>query len=149
MELILFVGLPGSGKTSFYEKYFQTTHAHISKDRFPRSLNKAKRQRALLDFYLSAKKSVVVDNVNATLAQRAEVIEQTRNYDARIIGYWFQADVAESIARNEKRLGKSKVPKVAIYTAAKKLQPPSYSEGFQELYRVTLKDRFEVTPLPR
>ena len=32
MELVLFVGLQGAGKTSFYRRAFAETHAHVSRD---------------------------------------------------------------------------------------------------------------------
>ena len=32
MELVILVGLPGSGKTTFYQSRFAETHAHVSKD---------------------------------------------------------------------------------------------------------------------
>src|SRR5436853_453942 len=32
MELIVFIGLQGSGKSTFYHTYFAATHDHISKD---------------------------------------------------------------------------------------------------------------------
>jgi hypothetical protein len=42
------------------------------------------------------------------------------------------------------------VPDVAIYATVKKLVPPSYSEGFDELLRVHLTgSSFEVRPEPR
>jgi hypothetical protein len=42
------------------------------------------------------------------------------------------------------------VPDVAIFATRKKLEPPSFSEGFDELYEVTLDEsqrRFDVTPV--
>ena len=52
------------------------------------------------------------------------------------------------MARNEKREGRARVPKVAIFTFAKRLAPPFLEEGFDELHRVRVdpEGRFvEVT----
>lgn len=136
MELIIFVGLPGSGKTSFYEEHYKTSHRHVSKDLLPGSSNKKKRQDHLLKTSLQQNQSIVVDNTNPTVEERARIIELGRLYGARIVGYFFQASIRECIARNERREGKKRVPKVAIFTAAKKLKAPIYEEGFDQLYIV-------------
>jgi hypothetical protein len=44
------------------------------------------------------------------------------------------------VARNERRTGRAKVPKVAIFTAAKRLAPPRLEEGFDELHTVRVAD---------
>jgi len=31
-EAIIFVGLQGSGKTTYYQEHFATTHVHVSSD---------------------------------------------------------------------------------------------------------------------
>lgn len=38
------------------------------------------------------------------------------------------------------RFGKEKVPEIGIKSTLKKLQPPSYDEGFDELFIVRTKD---------
>ena len=148
MELIIFVGLPGSGKTSFYEEHYKATHRHVSKDLLPKSSNKKKRQDLLLKTYLEQNESIVVDNTNPTVEERARIIQLGKLFGARIVGYFFQASVGECIARNERRQGKKRVPKVAIYTAAKKLKPPTYEEGFDQLYIVQAGENqtFRVVP---
>ncbi|MNU05684.1 hypothetical protein D3C72_2505740 [compost metagenome] len=50
-----------------------------------------------------------------------------------------------SIARNEKRTGREKVPETGIKSTMKKLQRPSYSEGFDDLFVVrTAEEKFVV-----
>jgi len=53
-ELVVFTGLQGSGKTSFYRERFATTHVHISKDAWPNARKKEERQRRLLDQHLGS-----------------------------------------------------------------------------------------------
>jgi len=93
-------------------------------------------QLALVDDALVAGRSVVVDNVNATAADRATLIEVGRRRDAVIVGYVFATDVTESARRNRARLGRARVPEVAIRAAAKRFQRPTPAEGFDRLEQV-------------
>jgi predicted kinase len=150
LECVLLIGLPGAGKTTFFQRRFAATHEHISKDLAPRhAKEKQARQDAQLRAALAAGRSVVVDNTNVTLAERTPVIAAARACGARVVGYYIQASTREAVARNEMRAGRSKVPKVAIFVRAKHLVRPSLSEGFDELHvlRVTEEGEFvEATP---
>jgi predicted kinase len=106
----------------------------VSKDHFPPGArNKQARQDAMLRAALAAGQSVVVDNTNVTVADRAAIISIAREFGARVVGVFVEASVREAIARNETRQGRARVPKVAIFTAAKRLVPPAMEEGFDEL----------------
>lgn len=138
LECILFVGLPASGKSTFYRQRFAATHTHISKDLLPKTANKSVRQTRDLRTALVAGQSVVVDNTNPAVADRAEVIGVARRLGARVIGYYFAATARECVGRNRGREGAARVPPVAIFTAAKRLVVPITEEGFDELWRVTI-----------
>ncbi len=138
MELVVFVGLQGSGKSTLYATRFAATHALVSKDRMRNNPNPERRQRQLIEEHLSAGRSVVVDNTNPTPAVRAPLIELGRRFGARVVAYFMESTVQESLARNANREGKAKVPDVAIYATAKKLVPPTLEEGFDALYRAKL-----------
>jgi predicted kinase len=49
MELVLFVGLQGSGKSTFYQSRFGTTHQLISKDRMVKRSRRSARLNRLLE----------------------------------------------------------------------------------------------------
>lgn len=134
-ECVILVGLPGAGKSTFYRTRLGA-HEHISKDEFPNARNKQARQDAALHAALAAGRDVVVDNTNVSPADRAAIMAIARAHDARVIGYYIEAATRDAVARNEKREGRAKVPKVAIFTAAKRLVPPSLAEGFDELHTV-------------
>jgi predicted kinase len=145
VELVVFVGLQASGKSTFFRERFAESHQHVSKDLFPNNRNKNRRQEHLLRAALSAGRCVVVDNTNPTLEDRRVLIGLGGEYGARIVGYFFDAGVHECIRRNEIREGKARVPEVAIYATAKKLVAPSIEESFDELLCVQLNDSaFEV-----
>jgi predicted kinase len=148
MDLVIFVGLQASGKSTFFRERFAATHAHVSKDLFRNNKNPNRRQTQLIEATLEQGSSVVVDNTNPTVEDRLTLIELGREFGARIIGYYFESEVRRCIRRNRRRLGKERVPDVAIFATAKKLVAPSYSEGFDELFRVHITEgsAFEIHP---
>ena len=150
LELVIFIGLQASGKSTFFRGRFAATHELISKDLFPNNRNRNRRQEELIEAALSAGRPVVVDNTNPTVEDRRTLVRQGREHGAKIVGYYFESTARECIERNRLRAGKAKVPDVAIYATAKKLVPPSYSEGFDELFRMRLTGfSFEIRQEPR
>jgi predicted kinase len=140
MELVIFIGLQGSGKSTFFRTHFAATHEYMSKDLLRNNKHKSRRQAQLIEQALAAGHSVVVDNTNPTVEDREPLIHLGRAYNATIVGYYFESHVKESLERNEQRSGWARVPKVAIYVTAKKLVKPSYAEGFDKLYYVRITD---------
>jgi len=148
-ECVILIGLPGAGKTTFYQQNLAATHRHISKDAWPNATGRDARQRRALEQALAEGASVAVDNTNPTVAERAAIIASARAHGARVVGYFFDVTTREAVARNAARSGRQKVPNVAIFTVAKRLQPPTLAEGFDQLFRMTLApDRtFNVSPI--
>jgi predicted kinase len=148
MELVLFIGLQASGKTSFYRSRFAPTHTHVSKDRLRNNRNRDRRQLELVRAALEAGQSVVVDNTNPMIADRRPLIDLARSFGAKVTGYYFESRVADCVARNQTREGANRVPDVALYSTIKKLEHPCRAEGFDDLFHVRLapKGDFEVTP---
>ncbi|HEY6139341.1 MAG TPA: ATP-binding protein [Thermoanaerobaculia bacterium] len=133
LELIIFIGLPGSGKSTYYRAHFAATHAHVSKDLMPNARRRDDRQEREIAAALSEGKSVVVDNTNPTADVRAPLIALGRRHGARIVAVYFETDVKTAIMRNRQREGRARVPDVAIFATRKKLVPPTLEEGFDEV----------------
>jgi predicted kinase len=127
LECVILVGLPGAGKSTLYRQRFESTHRRVE-------------DRRLVDAALAAGASVVVDTTNPRRADRAALIASARSRGARVIGYYFEVTTRAAVARNAVRSGKDRVPNVAIFTVAKRLEPPTIDEGFDELYRVTIAE---------
>ena len=139
LELIIFVGLQASGKSTYYHTHFAATHVHVSKDLMKNARNREMKQRQLIGDALATGKSVVVDNTNPTRAAREPLIEIGRRHGARVVAYYFETTVKEAIARNRAREGKARVPDVAIYVTARKFAAPSFDEGFDEVRVIATK----------
>jgi predicted kinase len=137
-ECVILIGLPGSGKSSFYRQRFAGTHDHVSKDAMRNTRQPQGRQDRLLAESLAAGRPVVVDNTNPDAATRAALIASARRHRARVIGYVFPTEARDALRRNRGRSGRDRVPDVAIFTTRKRLEVPSYAEGFDHLFVVTL-----------
>jgi len=150
MELVVFVGLQGSGKSGYFASRYAGTHVHVSKDLFPRhARRKSERQLRQIEQALATGRSAGVDNTNPSRADRASLIEAGKRAGARVIAVHFVASVGEALRRNASREGRARVPDVAIYTAARRLEPPGAEEGFDEIVRVRLDEGgFALEPAP-
>jgi predicted kinase len=151
LECVILVGLPASGKTSFYRERFAATHDHVSKDVMRNNRHPQRRQEQLIAAALGEGRSVVVDNTNPTIAVRAPLIALARANGAEVVAYFFKCDAGDALRRNRAREGASRVPDVAIFATRKKLEAPTYAEGFSQLFEVRLDEasrRFDVVLVP-
>lgn len=140
LEVVILVGLQAAGKSSFYRARLGGTHVQVSKDLFPNVRNKAKRQREEIEAALGAGRNVAVDNTNVTRAHRADIVEISRSWGAQVICYFFESVLQDCLTRNAARSGKARVPDVAIRVAARLLESPERTEGFDALWRVRLAE---------
>lgn len=134
METVVFTGVQGSGKSSFYKERFFSTHLRISLD----LLRTRNRENRLLDVCLDIEQRIVIDNTNPTRDERGKYLALSREAGFRVVGYYFQSRIEECLRRNANRV--EQVPEVAILSTAKKLEIPSFDEGFDELWYVRIGD---------
>jgi predicted kinase len=142
-ELAILIGLPGAGKTSFYRARLADTHVHVSLDvlrdrreRGSRTAGPAKRQETLVDEALAAGRAVAVDNVNATAADRARLVAIARRRGVPVVGYLLDTVAGECLRRNAGRVGRERVPDVAVFAARKRFVAPALAEGFASVHAV-------------
>jgi predicted kinase len=143
MDLVLFIGIPASGKSTYYKQHFFHTHVRVNLD----MLRTRNREHLLLDFCFKTRQPIVVDNTNVTLADRQQYIGLGKQHQFRVRGFYFQSYVKESIARNALRTGMERIPEIGIASKYSQLQLPSFAEGFDELFYVRMQDNaFIVRP---
>ena len=106
MECVILIGLPASGKSTFFRERFAGTHDHVSKDLLRNNRTRQRRQEQLISESLASGRSVVVDNTNPSVAVRAPIIAAARKHGAEVVGYFFVTDAADALRRNRARDGR-------------------------------------------
>lgn len=133
MQAILFIGIPASGKSTFYKERYADTHVRINLD----MLKNRKAEEMIFMACLWAQRDLVVDNTNVKRAEREYYIRACRKYNYKnIVGYVFDSDVQTCITRNAGRT--CNVPDIAIRTKYRDMEMPDISEGFDKLYFVEI-----------
>ncbi len=146
MEAVIFVGIPASGKSTFYLQRFFETHIRINLD----MLRTRHREQLLIQACLAAKQPFVIDNTNVTREDRATYIAAATAARFRVVGYYFETTLGASIERNRGRALGRAVPVRGTAAKYHRLQVPAQDEGFDQLYRVTINAEggFSVSPIP-
>lgn len=126
VELVVLVGLQGAGKSSLVARRYARTHAVVSKDHWPNARRHEQRQQRVVAELLDAGRSVVVDNANASPAERASLVRLARERGIPVRAVHVAVPFAVAAARNAARTGRAHVPAVAL----RRLVAPSLAEGF-------------------
>jgi predicted kinase len=134
VQVIIFVGIQASGKSTFYSQRFSHTHIRINLD----MLKTRHREKRLVETCLEIGQPFVVDNTNPTPEERDRYIALAKSHRFRITGYYFESKIADSIQRNQNREPGQQVPERGIRGTHARLVLPTYAEGFDELYYVRL-----------
>jgi len=134
MEVVIFMGLQASGKSTFYRERFFDTHIRINLD----MLKTRRREQLLVQACLEAKQPFVVDNTNPTREDRHRYIEPAKAKGFRVTGYFFQSEIEACGERNQSRPEKQVVPMAGVLKTYRKLEEPSLDEGFERLYFVKI-----------
>jgi bifunctional polynucleotide phosphatase/kinase len=124
-EVVIMVGLPGTGKTYFAEKHFGPyNYAILDGDIY----KTPKKMMKVADEQLSkGKKSVVFVATNVTKEKRKEYIDYAKKKKLKVRCIWLYSPIQQILERNKGR--PNPVPKIAIYTANKRFEEPNISEG--------------------
>lgn len=124
LELVVLMGLPASGKSTYARSRLLDSHVHLGRD------------SQMVESTLAAGESVVVDACHTTAASRHQWIELGQAHNARVVGLYFAATAARCVARNRLRPESVRVDDAQIFAAQKRWERPSLDEGFHELWLV-------------
>jgi predicted kinase len=135
VEAVIFMGLQGAGKSTFYQDRFFATHLRINLDMF----KTRHRERRFLTTCVETGQRFVVDNTNPTRAEREVYIQAAKDAGFRVVGYYFQSRVEDCKRRNDQRPSAQRVPLPGILGTAARKELPTAAEGFDELYYVRIE----------
>jgi predicted kinase len=96
------------------------------------------KEQRFLQLCLETGQKFVIDNTNPTIVNRARYIEAAKLWRFHVVGYYFNTRLEAAIMRNSQRTGREVVSTIGLKATQKKLQPPTLSEHFDELFEVTL-----------
>ncbi len=131
-KIVILMGIQGSGKSQYYWQYLSDDYVRINLD----SLRTRNNEKRALEECFAAGKNIAVDNTNPTRADRSRYIIPAKAHGYHVIGVFMESKLQSCITRNNQREGKERIPAKAIAYTSSKLEMPSFSEGFDELYFV-------------
>ena len=129
-ELVVMVGLQGSGKSTWVARHLAGTHAVVSKDHWPNARRKQGRQSRVVAEHLAAGRSVVVDNTNPSLEDRAALLALAAEAGATVRAVWLDVPLETCLERNDRRQGRARVPVQGVLGTRARFVPPTVAEGF-------------------
>ena len=143
MRLVITVGLPGSGKSTYLARLGVNA---ISSDEIRRIIADDQRDQSINARVFSAIRYLIrqriaagrpvtfVDATHLTRWERKPYAILARRYGCRLEALFFDVPVAICIQRNQRR--ERVVPEEAIRKMARQLIAPSREEGFAKITRV-------------
>ncbi|KAJ5670298.1 Polynucleotide kinase 3 phosphatase [Penicillium maclennaniae] len=148
LELVIFCGSPGAGKSSYYWNNmeplgYERVNQDILKTR-PKCLKVARE-------HLEAKKSVVVDNTNASIETRGYWIALAKelNVPIRCIQFISTPDLCKhnnAVRASNKEMNpesRTFLPGIAFGDFGRRFQEPTLGEGFEDI--IPVKFQFQGT----
>ena len=135
-KMILLIGIPGSGKSTFFQRKLAADHVRVNLD----TLKTRNREARLIDACFAEGKSFCVDNTNLTREERAKYISKAKARGWQVVGCFMKSVLKDCIARNELRTGDARLPAKAVAAMSNRMELPSRDEGFDELLFAEIRD---------
>ena len=148
-EIILFMGPPASGKTTFYQKHLHPQgYIHVNRDK----LGSWQKCVAECEKAIELGKSVVIDNTNPDVDSRKRYLTVGEKYNIPTRCFLFTTSIAHCKHNNKfrelKSIGDSgykPVNDIAFNSYSARCNQPDVSEGLSEIVRVNFIPDFQST----
>ncbi|KAJ7606788.1 polynucleotide kinase 3 phosphatase-domain-containing protein [Roridomyces roridus] len=145
-EIVLFVGYPSLGKTTFFRQHFAPAgYQHVNQDTLGSRDRCIKRVREELS---EGSGLCVVDNTNRDVSTRRFYIDLAKKFKVPIRCFWFTGSIQLAWHNNmyracalpssvaERESPREVVPKVAYTGYKKQFEEPQRDEGFTEIKKI-------------
>lgn len=148
-KLIFLIGLPGSGKSTYANKYLAEDCKILSSDGIRKELfgdenNQENNQLVFRTLYERAKqflkqgKNVVIDATNVNTEERKKSLENFKDFEVKRIAIVINTPLEKCIQQDKQR--ERNVGSAVIYKFAKIFSMPTKQEGFDEV--IVVKNAF-------
>ena len=138
-EIVVFVGFPASGKSTFFKEYMSKSYGYASRDVLKTWQNCVTTSENCIT---KEGRSVVIDNTNPDVASRERYITLAKKLNVPVRCFYFTTTLAHSRHNNVYREltttdpDYKKVPELAFNMYKSKFVEPTLSEGFDEVVRI-------------
>lgn len=140
--LYVLCGIPGSGKTTLAHKLKEAYNANVhSYDDIPNSRGNLDKDGNIRKTWLTRMrkdleegKNVICDSTNLTPDYRTELLKEFTDICTKKVIIFVDTKPEECLLRNAGRTGVARVPDMDIRVASMIIKPPTYSEGWDEIY---------------
>lgn len=144
-ELVVMVGMPASGKSTFCKRYFEP-HGYVVINRD--TLKTQAKCIKVAEEALESGKSVVIDNTNPSKKDRAFYITLAKKYGSptRCFHLVTEENIAHHlnfVRQNETNGQVRRIPSVVYNIYKKNLEKPAKSEGFSSVTEVPFSPLFD------
>ena len=143
--MIVFVGYPASGKSSFYRKYLELRgYDYINRD----TLGSWQKCISVCNDILKAGRHVAIDNTNPDKESRKRYIDLAKKYSIPVRCFQFMTSLEHSKHNNRFReliLGeklKTVINDVAFNYYKARFEQPTLDEGFSEIVQIQFIPHF-------
>ena len=153
-EVVVFVGCPASGKTTFYQTHMSGHYHHVNRD----TLGTWEKCVFETEQFLRNGRSVVIDNTNPDIASRSRYIEVAKRVGGdslKVRCFQFLTPVSQSVHNNRfrelttKDSDYKKLGWQAFSYYQSRYKEPVIDEGFDEIVRITINMRFRNSRLEK
>ena len=150
-EVVVFVGCPASGKSSFARTHMPSYHT-VNRD----ALGSWQKCVVECKTALNAGKSVVIDNTNPDPESRQRYLQCAVQFGAGARCFYFTTSIAHAKHNNkfrelveslESRSDHNRVGEIAFRRFKSRFEEPQLSEGFTEIVRIEFVPHFTDSAL--
>jgi predicted kinase len=134
MEIVVLVGIPGSGKTTLASSSFPN-HKRINLD----ALHTRNKEDEEIANALANGRDLIIDNTNTTKRARSKYVQTAKLFGVSLRAIYLHCPIELALERNALRQGKGRVPDNAVRFYNKILQPPTLEEGFDQVEVLEIK----------